>query len=92
MNDDSNLTGASAMTTSMEIHEQPVEIYPYLCFSWLQLVVLSFSRAQPGTHLGYFEGIGCWVRRLRDEVIGAGCGILPAEVLDDMSLLCNRQG
>jgi hypothetical protein len=61
-------------------------------WSWLELDTLSFSRAQFGTHLGYFEGIGCWVRRLRDEVIDAGCGILPAEVLDDMSRLCNPQG
>ena len=56
---------------------------------------MSYAEILAGTAwdtVEYFDGIGCWVQRLRDEVIDAGCGILPAEVLDDMSRLCNPQG
>ena len=56
------------------------EICLYFGSSWLELVTLSFSRAQLGTHLECFEGNLCWFWKLlnaRKFLSDAGLQVVP---------------
>jgi hypothetical protein len=51
-----------------------------LGWSWVRLDRIRFSRAQLGTHLGYFEGISGWFWRVlnaRKPLTDAGLEVVP---------------